>query len=208
MYENSEADGNIDKAAVSVSPDGARRVVSPPSPAHVSFGHCWNEQIAESKSFIWAAGTDFGNVKEAMKDPWPNAHLQHDWLPACQRGRARRVGSPCCHRDSVQNFFFFPGQLKHKRMSKYNIPVLFWWFMCTCFLQFVKTGSTFSAQNSQLWVPPWWCDKLPPLARISSLAACCEEGEKTKQHSVYTLYNVIFWYLFWWVLAFQHVITF
>lgn len=26
MYENSEADGNIDKAAVSVSPDGARRV--------------------------------------------------------------------------------------------------------------------------------------------------------------------------------------
>lgn len=107
MYENSEADGNIDKAAVSVSPDGARRVVSPPSPAHVSFGHCWNEQIAESKSFIWAAGTDFGNVKEAMKDPRPNAHLQHDWLPACQRGRARRVGSPCCHRDSVQNFFFF-----------------------------------------------------------------------------------------------------
>jgi len=30
MYENSEADGNIDKAAISVSPDGALRVVPPP----------------------------------------------------------------------------------------------------------------------------------------------------------------------------------
>ena len=40
MYENSEADGNIDKAAISVSPDGAWGVTVPPSPAHVSFGHC------------------------------------------------------------------------------------------------------------------------------------------------------------------------
>lgn len=81
MYENSEADGNIDKAAISVSPDGAQRVVSPPSPAHVSFGHLWNEQIAASEPFVWATGTDFGHVKEAMKDLWPNAHLRHDWPP-------------------------------------------------------------------------------------------------------------------------------
>lgn len=104
MYENSEADGNIDKAAVSVSPDGARRVVSPPSPAHVSFGHCWNEQIAESESFIWAVGTDFGNVKEAMKDPRPNAHLQHDWLPAWKStpGRLAMLSSQF----STKLFFF------------------------------------------------------------------------------------------------------
>lgn len=77
MYENSEADGNIDKAAILVSPDGAQRVVSPPSSAHVSFGQ---QQIAESAPFIWAAETYSGHVKEAMKDFRPNAHLQHYWL--------------------------------------------------------------------------------------------------------------------------------
>lgn len=82
MYENSEADGNIDKAAISVSPDGAWGVTVPPSPAHVSFGHCWNEQMTELERFIWAVGTHFGHVKEAMKNLWPNAHLQHEWLPA------------------------------------------------------------------------------------------------------------------------------
>lgn len=64
MYENSEADGNIDKAAISVSPDGAQRIVLPPSPAHVSFGQ---QQTAESGPFVCAAGIYFGHVKEAKE---------------------------------------------------------------------------------------------------------------------------------------------
>lgn len=157
MYENSEADGNIDKAAVSVLPDGAQRVVSPPSRAHVSFGHRWNEQIAESEPFIWAAGGgDSGRAKEAVKDLWPNEHLL-----ARQLG-ARRDSSLCRHRIPKKRGF-------RKRNRSRDV-------------QFNETSGKL---NRLVWnlVPPWWCDKLPPLARISSLAACWGEKKKSKLFS-------------------------
>ena len=64
MYENSEADGNIDKATISVSPDGAQRVISAASPARVTFGHCRNEQITKSESFVRVVEADSGRVEE------------------------------------------------------------------------------------------------------------------------------------------------
>lgn len=101
MYENSEADGNIDKAAISVSPDGAQRVVSQPSSAHVSLGQ---QQIAKSGPFIWAAETYSGHVKEAMKDFWPNAHLKHDWLLLATMEDQSRKARPAV--TATQNYIF------------------------------------------------------------------------------------------------------
>lgn len=48
--------------------------------------------------------------------------------------------------------------------------------------RFVKSSMFLKAVwISEVVVPPWWCDKLPPLARISSLAACWE----TKKNNVF-----------------------
>lgn len=44
---------------------GPRELFCAPLPsAHVSFGHCWKEQIAKSEPFIWAAVWYFGRVKQ------------------------------------------------------------------------------------------------------------------------------------------------
>lgn len=109
-------------------------------PAHVSFGHYWNEQI-ESEQFIRAVGTHLEHMGGAMKALRPNAHLQHE-LP-----RAR----------------------KHWKSNYAYLTII-----PTNMMPFKSV-----LLSVKVAIPPWWCDKLPPLARISSLAACCAKKDKT-----------------------------
>lgn len=139
MYENSKPDGNIDKAAISVSPDGAWRGAALPRSHFI-----WS-LLKWSNKGVRAIHLTCGNTSwthgGAMKALRPNAHLQHE-LPRAQKD----------------------------------------WTSYYAYLTIISTNimpfkSVFL--NVKVAIPPWWCDKLPPLARISSLAACCGKKDKT-----------------------------